>query len=72
MLVMPAQPRKRKGPGCGTLVSWVHDSGCARGDKGGVAKRFGLFVSTVLTLVVISVVYFAAMRNSLEKITEVV
>jgi len=33
---------------------------------------FGLFVSTVLTLVVIPVVYFAAMRNRLEKIAEVV
>ena len=37
-----------------------------------VSLIFGLFVSTVLTLVVIPVVYFAAMRNSLEKITEVV
>jgi len=37
-----------------------------------VPPIFGLFVSTVLTLVVIPVVYFAAMRNRLEKIAEVV
>jgi multidrug efflux pump subunit AcrB len=35
-----------------------------------VALIFGLFVSTVLTLVVIPVVYFAAMQNRLERITE--
>jgi len=33
-----------------------------------VALIFGLFVSTVLTLIVIPVVYFAAMRNRLEQI----
>ena len=33
-----------------------------------VSLIFGLFVSTVLTLVVIPVVYFAAMQNRLEKI----
>jgi hypothetical protein len=60
------------GLGSGTLISWVHDTGCDRADKGGVAKRFGLFVSTVLTLVVVPVVYFAVMRNSLEKITAAV
>ena len=37
-----------------------------------VALIFGLFVSTVLTLIVIPVVYYAAMRNRLEKIREVV
>jgi multidrug efflux pump subunit AcrB len=35
-----------------------------------VALIFGLFVSTVLTLVVIPVVYFAAMQNRLGRITE--
>jgi len=35
-----------------------------------VSLIFGLFVSTVLTLVVIPVVYFAAMQNRLEKIRE--
>jgi multidrug efflux pump subunit AcrB len=35
-----------------------------------VSLIFGIFVSTILTLVVIPVVYYAAMRNRLHRITE--